>query len=155
MASTARALRRRCPVCKKLRGFREPDGSQGGEPHPQRKPWAKVNGVWICGWCAGTPLGADGPGTVPHGFGSAKAARWEEVTLPGSPAKMYELRLGAVSLYIHACTHQVSGSWMMRSQHPVESKTAEGAQAEMETIAEHSLALALRELRAFMRGGKR
>lgn len=60
------ALRKRCPRCKKVRKFREPDGNHGGEFHPHRRPWVKADGVWICGWCAGTPIGAPGVGTVPR-----------------------------------------------------------------------------------------
>lgn len=51
------ALRRRCPVCKKLRKFHEPNGRVGGEPHPRRRPWKLVDNVWICGWCTGTAPG--------------------------------------------------------------------------------------------------
>lgn len=62
----SRPLRKRCPVCKKLRGFCEPSGDQGGSDHPSRKPWKKIENIWVCGWCAGTPTGAVGRGTVPH-----------------------------------------------------------------------------------------
>lgn len=59
-------LRRRCPVCKKLRKFCEPPGDVGGEDHPRRKPWKVLvlwgNGfvptppaverhIYVCGWC--------------------------------------------------------------------------------------------------------
>lgn len=44
-------LRKRCPVCKKLRKFHEPPGDQGGTPHPHRKSWHKVGDRWVCGYC--------------------------------------------------------------------------------------------------------
>lgn len=48
------ALRRRCPVCKHLRKFYEPDGNHGGECHRDRMPrthgtWMRIDGVWVCG----------------------------------------------------------------------------------------------------------
>lgn len=156
MGSSERGLRRRCPICRKLRGFREPDGSQGGTDHPRRKPWAKVNGVWVCGWCAGTASGSEGPGTVPHGVGGAQAAAWEEVTLPTSPAKMFELRLGSVALFVNTCGNNVNyGSWIMRWNRKLEAQDEQQAQAEVELLAERSLALALREVRAFLKARKR
>jgi hypothetical protein len=45
------ALRRRCPVCRKLRKFREGDSSQSGEGHPRRMPWVITPFGWCCGWC--------------------------------------------------------------------------------------------------------
>lgn len=47
----SRALRKRCSQCSKLRKFCEPPFSQGGEKHPRRPNWVKVNDNWICGWC--------------------------------------------------------------------------------------------------------
>lgn len=44
-------LRKRCPICRKLRKFREPHGNQGGEVHPRRKSWRKLDGRWVCGLC--------------------------------------------------------------------------------------------------------
>ena len=44
-------LRKRCPECKKLRKFCEPDMSTTGENHPRRPPWGKVEGRWVCGFC--------------------------------------------------------------------------------------------------------
>lgn len=45
------ALRKRCPKCKKLRKLCEPPGDVGGELHPRRPDWEKIDGVWTCGWC--------------------------------------------------------------------------------------------------------
>lgn len=45
------ALRRRCPLCKILRKFCEPDGNHGGERHPRRPPWILSPFGWCCGWC--------------------------------------------------------------------------------------------------------
>jgi len=54
--SSTHALRKRCPCCKKERKFCEPDASHGGEYHPRRPEWGKVNGRWVCGWClTGSP----------------------------------------------------------------------------------------------------
>lgn len=64
--SNSRDLRRRCPRCKKRRGFCEPHGRVGGEYHPHRKPWKLVDNVWVCGWCAGTEAGALGNATEPR-----------------------------------------------------------------------------------------
>lgn len=103
----SRPLRKRCPVCKKLRGFSEPPGDQGGEDHPSRKPWQKINNVWVCGWCAGTPTGAIGRGTVRHG---------RELSNPGgaiiplplkdnlSGAEFSEDRVYRYRLWRHWCT---------------------------------------------------
>lgn len=44
-------LKHRCPCCKKLRGFREPPGDQGGEDH-RRPPWELTPFGWACGYCA-------------------------------------------------------------------------------------------------------
>jgi len=44
------ALRKRCPLCHKLRRFYEPPGDQGGE-RVSRGGWRKVDGQWVCG-CA-------------------------------------------------------------------------------------------------------
>ena len=44
-------LRKRCPRCRKLRKFCEPDGSQGGELKPRRPKWDKIDGRWVCGFC--------------------------------------------------------------------------------------------------------
>jgi len=65
MGSSKRGLRKRCPRCKKLRGFREPADSAGGADHPHRKPWLKIDGRWVCGWCSQTQVGQPGRGTVP------------------------------------------------------------------------------------------
>jgi hypothetical protein len=55
-----KALRHRCPVCKKLRRFYEPSTGQGGEAGGSKKPgqragWTKdADGRWVClkGKCA-------------------------------------------------------------------------------------------------------
>lgn len=44
-------LSRRCPCCKKLRKFREPDGNSGGEYHPRRPPWILTPFGFACGFC--------------------------------------------------------------------------------------------------------
>jgi hypothetical protein len=60
------ALRRRCPVCKKLRRFYEPPGGVraatrgmskdglhmiGAKQRACRKGWKKVGGRWVCARC--------------------------------------------------------------------------------------------------------
>jgi hypothetical protein len=82
MASSKKQLRKRCPICKKLRGFREPSGDTHGEDHPNRKPWEKIAGRWVCGWCAGTETGAIGCGTVPHQDECLAAPQTETDTEP-------------------------------------------------------------------------
>lgn len=61
----ANGLRRRCPQCKILRKFCEPDGGNGGEHKPRRPDWAKImfneKLTWICGWCIGRANGTIGP----------------------------------------------------------------------------------------------
>lgn len=49
--AVATGLKKRCPCCKKLRGFREPPGDQGGERH-RRPLWVKTPFGWACGYCA-------------------------------------------------------------------------------------------------------
>lgn len=48
-------LRKRCPKCKKLRKFYEPDGNHGGEDHRTRAPqlpnWHKEGNQWVCNFC--------------------------------------------------------------------------------------------------------
>jgi hypothetical protein len=57
----SRTLRKRCPICKRVRKFAEPPGDQGGEPHPRRPNWWKVPGGYlVCGWCVLTAAG------IPH-----------------------------------------------------------------------------------------
>lgn len=50
-----KGLRKRCPICRKLRKFYEPmDGAhQDRSSKPRRKPWVKdtVRNRWVCGWC--------------------------------------------------------------------------------------------------------
>lgn len=53
--SDTRALRKRCPRCKKVRRFCEPPGDRGGE-RPAYLLWVKEEGpgttsVWVCRWC--------------------------------------------------------------------------------------------------------
>lgn len=45
------SLRKRCPLCGKLRKHREPPGDQGGEVHPRRPPWVWTPWGSACGWC--------------------------------------------------------------------------------------------------------
>ncbi len=45
------ALRKRCPICRKLRRFAEPPGDQGGE-REDKKGWHKLaDGRWVCPQC--------------------------------------------------------------------------------------------------------
>ena len=44
-------LLKRCPECKCRRKFGEPPGDQGGEVHPRRPTWKKIDGRYVCGWC--------------------------------------------------------------------------------------------------------
>ena len=54
-------LRKRCPICKRVRKFREPPGDQGGEYHLRRPDWWKIPGGYlVCGWCVLTAAG------IPH-----------------------------------------------------------------------------------------
>lgn len=54
-------LRRRCPSCKVLRKYCEPDGNHGGESHPRRPDWGFDATLQkpICGWCAMRKAGVD------------------------------------------------------------------------------------------------
>jgi hypothetical protein len=40
------ALKRRCPVCKKLRRFYEHGGT-----HHAGETWTKIDGIWTCNFC--------------------------------------------------------------------------------------------------------
>jgi len=60
-------LRKRCPLCKKLRKFREPPGDQSGEDKPRRPKWTKVGGRWVCGFCSKEKVAIDIE-TAPKGF---------------------------------------------------------------------------------------
>ncbi len=163
MGSTKRALRKRCPICRKLRGFREPNGRAGGTDHPNRKPWARVNGVLICGWCAGTPFHQEGPGTEPHGWPPAKAAEWEVTSSPGGESKMARLQVGSAKLTLtvfdvaagEGGERAVHGSCVVYGDRPLQAVDLEAGQRELELVAEHALAQALRELRAYMRPKRR
>lgn len=44
------ALRKRCPVCRKVRRFYEPPGDQGGD-RPSRAGWRVIDGRWTCKTC--------------------------------------------------------------------------------------------------------
>lgn len=54
-------LRKRCPVCRKLRKFREPDSSTIGEDHPRRIPWVLTPFGWCCSLCVIREAGIDIP----------------------------------------------------------------------------------------------
>jgi len=69
---------------------------------------------------------------------------------------MFELRLGSVALFVNTCGNNVNyGSWIMRWNRKLEAQDEQQAQAEVELLAERSLALALREVRAFLKARKR
>lgn len=60
-------LRKRCPECKVLRKFHEPDTNHGGELHPRRPGWGhRADGRLICGWCVARTTGATLPVDVPR-----------------------------------------------------------------------------------------
>lgn len=94
-------LRRRCPVCKRLRKYREPDTNVGGELHPRRPLWGfvyldvgrgrvtdyagidfavrdQVRRVKVCGWCVARARGdelVDTPQMRPQVKRDAKTGR--------------------------------------------------------------------------------
>lgn len=58
---TTHGLRRRCPLCRKLRKFHEPHGNQGGESHERRMPWVRTPFGWACGFCVTARTGIQVP----------------------------------------------------------------------------------------------